>query len=237
MDYRLDGDFIEACDCYTVCPCWVDDEPDEGHCTGLFAWVLDPGSRIGGTDVGGRTVVSVTTHLGSRRGGDSATALYVDSGADQAQLDLLARAFAGELDGPLADLAAVSGAVLSRQRAAIRLEPSAGGRSGWTLTVSVAQDGAECEVVRSSGVPKVFDDGAPLTLQHTALHAELGLHDRPVTGQQGEHLAVRVGQLAGGYLEVTGRSGMRGTFRYRHSDPAADLPAAEPVAAGHADAG
>ena len=225
MGYEISGTFIEACDCYTICPCWVDDEPDEGHCTGMFAWSLAPGSRIGTTDVGDRTVVAVTTHLGSRRGGESTTALYVDRGASAPQLDVLGRAFAGELDGPLGALAAVSGAVLSRQRADIRLDPQrSGSRSGWTLTVAVPVAGVEQEVVRSTGVPRVFDDRPPLLLRHTALDNELGIGTGPVTGQQGEALVVRVGQLAGGYVEVTGRSGMRGSFSYLHRDPVAAEP-------------
>ena len=31
MSYELQGHFLEACDCNTVCPCWIDDEPDEAE--------------------------------------------------------------------------------------------------------------------------------------------------------------------------------------------------------------
>ena len=41
MGYLLNGTFVEACDCRLMCPCWTDDEPDDGHCTGLFAWALN----------------------------------------------------------------------------------------------------------------------------------------------------------------------------------------------------
>ena len=41
MSYTLTGSFIEACDCFIVCPCWVDEDADDGHCTGLVAWSLD----------------------------------------------------------------------------------------------------------------------------------------------------------------------------------------------------
>ena len=58
MSYTLNGSFIEACDCYIVCPCWVDEEADDGHCTGLVAWTLGAGSTIGTTPVHDRKVVS-----------------------------------------------------------------------------------------------------------------------------------------------------------------------------------
>ena len=122
MDYSISGEFIESCDCYLMCPCWVDDDPDEGHCTGLFAWQLGERSTIDGVDVAGRTVVSVSTHTGNRRDGGAATALFIDADAGRDQVVLLGQAFGGELGGPLADLAAVSGAVLQRGRAEITLK-------------------------------------------------------------------------------------------------------------------
>jgi hypothetical protein len=55
--YALRGDFIESCDCFDLCPCWVDDDPDEDHRTGLVVWKLGEGSTIGtksgGLDVSG----------------------------------------------------------------------------------------------------------------------------------------------------------------------------------------
>ena len=36
--YRLVGRFLEACDCYAICPCWIDELPDEDRCTGLYVW-------------------------------------------------------------------------------------------------------------------------------------------------------------------------------------------------------
>ena len=29
MSYTLTGSFIEACDCFIVCPCWVDEDADD----------------------------------------------------------------------------------------------------------------------------------------------------------------------------------------------------------------
>lgn len=241
MGYQLSGQFIEACDCYVVCPCWVDDDPDEGHCTGLFAWMLDPGSHLGGMDVGGRRVVAVTSHRGNRRTARSSTVIFVDQEAGPEQAARLADAFAGQADGPLADLAVVSGDIVSRAQAWIEIRASDdAGRTGWTVTVRQLPDprtprSPTATYVRATGEPRSFDDGPPMTLTHHALAKELGdTRDVPVTSQQGEQLDIRVGALEGGWVEVNGRSGMRGRFSYEHPMPgdrardSADLEAEEP---------
>lgn len=226
MAYKLSGHFIEACDCYVVCPCWVDDDPDDGHCTGLFAWLLEDGSRVGGLDVGGRRVVAVTTHRGNRRTARSDTVIFVDEQAGPEQAARLAEVFAGQAEGPLADLAAVSGQVVARQQARIEIDPAADGdRSGWTITVRALPDPLHPDAprpvyVQSTGVPRSFDDGPPMTLTHHALAKELGgAGGEPVTSQLGDRLDIRVGALEGGWVEVTGRSGMRGRFSYQHPAP------------------
>jgi len=223
MDYNISGDFIETCDCFLMCPCWVDDDPDEGHCTGLFAWRLAARSRIDGVDVAGRTVVSVSTHTGNRRDGGTATALFIDADASTDQLVLLGRAFSGELGGPLGDLAAVSGAVLQRERAGITIEPDG---DHWQVTVaglpgnSADDEDNAVTLVHATGADRIFEgEDEPLVLRRTALGKELGVPaGTDVTAQQGDQLAVRLAVLPGAYVEVTGRSGMRGRFAYRLSE-------------------
>jgi hypothetical protein len=221
MEYAISGEFIETCDCFLMCPCWVDDDPDEGHCTGLFAWRLGERSAIDGVDVAGRTVVSVSTHTGNRRGGGTTTALFIDADADTDQMVLLGQAFSGELGGPLSDLAAVSGAVLQRERARIAIEPDG---ESWAVTVSGLTAGGSGEpaatLVHAAGVDRIFEgEDEPLVLRRTALAKELGVPaGAEVTAQQGEQLAIHLAALPGAYVEVTGRSGMRGRFTYRFSE-------------------
>jgi len=45
--YRFRGTFYEACDCYTICPCWTGGAPDDGGCTGVFAWAIEAGGGKG----------------------------------------------------------------------------------------------------------------------------------------------------------------------------------------------
>ena len=77
MSYRFSGHFIESCDCTVICPCWVDDDPVGGHCTGFIAWQIDQGgiAVVDGTRVDGCKVVSVATHAGNRRDGDNTTTM------------------------------------------------------------------------------------------------------------------------------------------------------------------
>lgn len=55
----LSGQFIETCDCKSLCPCWADDYPDEDHCTGLFAWQVQSG-RLEGDDAASARSMSAT---------------------------------------------------------------------------------------------------------------------------------------------------------------------------------
>ncbi|WP_250032488.1 DUF1326 domain-containing protein [Paractinoplanes maris] len=214
MVYSLTGVFTEACDCTLICPCWLDDAPDEDHCTGLFAWQLDNGASIDGVGVGGLSVVSVSTHSGGRRAGATSTAIFVSHAATDDQHALLAEAFSGRLDGPLADLAGVSGAVLVTAPARIEVTADT---AGWHVFVGRAADSPfpGTGLVEVTGSAVSFDEGEPLALANTALDKELG--SGGVVAHRTDALAVRVPALPGAYLDVRGRSAMRGRFRYAHA--------------------
>ena len=212
MGYLLTGEFVEACDCRLMCPCWTDDEPDDGHCTGLFAWTLAGGSTIDGVPVDGARVVCVTAHLGRRRGQSArettVSVLFVDT-TDPAAFDLLGRAFSGLMLGPLEDLAEVNGTVALVDHAAVAVT-DAGGR----VTVTVT-DVHGVQPVLAVLDPAQFDNRPALTLQNTALSQELGIADQTVTAHHSD-LTIHTAVLPGGYIEVTGRSGMRGPFHYQY---------------------
>jgi hypothetical protein len=225
MGYKLNGTFVEACDCRLMCPCWTDDEPDDGHCTGLFAWTLDTGSTIDGLAVGGARVVCVTTHLGRRRGEtaqeNTLSVLFVDTtrlpagtNADDA-FRALGLAFSGDASGPLKDLATVNGTVVLVDRADIEIADAGG-----TITFTVS-DLKGMQPVRATLSPARFDGREALTLRNTALSKELGIKsDEDVTAHHSDTLTIRAAALPGGFIEVTGRSGMRGPFHYLHKERA-----------------
>ena len=215
MGYLLTGVFTEACDCTLICPCWLDDAPDEDHCTGLFAWQLDRSASIDGVGVGGLSVVSVSTHSGGRRAGATSTAIFVSEAATDDQFALLSAAFSGRLDGPLADLADVSGAVLVTARARIEVTADT---AGWHVFVGRAAQVPGTGLVEVTGSAVSFlDEDEPLTLANTALGQELG--SGGVVAHRTDSLAVRVPALPGAYLDVRGRSAMRGRFQYSQARP------------------
>ena len=227
MSYTLNGSFIEACDCYIVCPCWVDEEADDGHCTGLVAWTLGAGSTIGGTPVHGRKVVSVTAHGSRRRGGTSSTVVFVDHEATPTQARLLAEAFAGGLDGPLAELAEVTGRVVLTGQAVVEIEAD---DQAFAVTVRLP---------RTSRSPMRSTWQAPRRSSPTTAAADVAAQHRAVdrvrrapatpdvTSLRSEHLKVAVAALPGGFVDVVGRSGMTGTFSYEHAKDPVEVGDAE----------
>ena len=197
-----------------MCPCWTDDEPDDGHCTGLFAWSVDTGSTIDGLQVGGARVVCVTTHLGRRRGQaaeeNTLSVIFVDvvdlpedkrAGAFTA----LGQAFSGDRSGPLEDLKGQRHGRPGRagghrdhgdRRQRDRHGRPAAARSPSWSTLS----------------PAAFDGHPPLTLRRTALSKELGIADEEtVTAHHSGTLTIRAAVPAG--------RAHRGHRALRHAGP------------------
>ena len=119
------------------------------------------------------------------------------------------------VDGPtaaaLADLAQVNGTVITAYKAHVEIA-----QHGQTCVVS-ATDVNDLETVRVDLRPARFDGNPPLELRNTALHKELQVPpEKPVVAQRSGTLKVRAASLPGGQIHVTGRSGMRGSFRYKH---------------------
>jgi hypothetical protein len=203
--YSLSGTFVECCDCFTVCPCWVADTPDEDHCSGLYVWTLDAGSKVAGLDVGGKSVAAATFH-GNRTGGQAV--LFVDETLGKPEQNALIEAFSGKRGGPLEDLAKLLGTILDAVPAKISTNFAAD-----NFDVAVTIKGSE--LASAKGKPKLFKNEAdPMIVDNTALEAKLGI--RGVTEvQQMENLKVSVAALPGGPYEFAGRSGMRASFVYQ----------------------
>jgi len=200
--YRLLGSFYEACDCYSVCPCWTGNDPDEGQCTGIFAWEIEQGT-IDGVDVVGLRAVSVSHHTGFR--GDEArqrVVIIVDDTATQRQTDALVAAFTGSLGGPLQQLADLLGELLAVEHAPIALQ-----QQGRLTTLTVGQR------LLVEGMTKEGPNGQLMTLTDGKLSNVLGT---PV--EVGESWRFRVGlALHGMEIDLRGRSTMRGRFSYEHT--------------------
>jgi hypothetical protein len=199
--YQFAGAFYEACDCYSICPCWTGSDPDEGQCTGLFAWDIEQGS-IDGTDVAGLRAVSVSHHTGFRgEGARQRVVIFVDDTATQRQSDALAAALTGSLGGPLHELADLLGELLAVEHASITLR-----HEGRLTTLSVGPR------ILVEGVTTEGASGRLITLDDGKLSEVLG-----TPAEVGESWRFRIGLSALGMdSDLRGRSTMRGRFSYEH---------------------
>lgn len=200
--YQLAGVFYEACDCYSICPCWTGNDPDEGQCTGIFAWEIEQGS-IDGTDVAGLRAVSVSHHTGFRgEGARQRVVIFVDDTATQRQSDALVALLTGSLGGPLHELADLLGVLLAVEQASITLR-----HEGRLTTLSVGRR------LLVEGVTTEGASGRPIRLSDGQLSEVLG-----TPAEVGESWRFRIG-LPEHSMETNlrGRSTMSGRFSYRHS--------------------
>jgi FtsP/CotA-like multicopper oxidase with cupredoxin domain len=199
--YQLHGLFYEACDCYTICPCWLGNSPDGDECTGVFAWEVERGS-IDGVDVAGLRAVSVSYHSGLRDEARQRVVIFVDDRATRQQADALAAAFSGRLGGPLKELADILGELLAVERAPITLR-----REGRLTTLTVDRH------IQVEGRTNEGPSGRPMALNDGKLSNVLGS-----PAEVGESGRFRIGLSAHGMaMDLRGRSTMSGRFSYVHA--------------------
>lgn len=199
--YQLSGAFFEACDCFTVCPCWTGAEPDEGQCTGIFVWEIEQGS-IDGVEVSGLRSVSVSHHNGARSGqAKQRVVIIVDDTATLQQSDALVAAFTGSLGGPLAELSDLLGELVAIEHAPVTLR-----RDGRLTTLAVGRR------LFVEGVSSEGPSGRLMTLSDGELSEVLGS-----PAGIGESYRFRVGlPQADMSIDLRGRSTMSGRFAYVH---------------------
>jgi hypothetical protein len=202
MPYRMSGRFFEACDCYVPCPCWFEQDPDEGECTGVVAWQIENG-EIDGVDVTGLSVVSVSQHGGQRGlSHQMRVVLLLDASANDAQHAVLEAAFSGRLGGALGELGQVTGDLAAVEPAKIAFVADNG-----TTRIDVPKRvGVRSKIVRGSTKrPITIGDGLLATLLGTP-------------GVVGKSSRYRLSLEAAGIdIDVSGRSTTSGRFSYAHA--------------------
>jgi len=115
MAYTLEGRLLEVCNCKTLCPCWVGDDPDFGTCEGTLAWHFDKG-QIDGVDVSGLTFALLCHIPGNILQGNWKVVAYVDDKATKAQEEAILGVYTGKKGGPVADLAKLVGEIKGVER-------------------------------------------------------------------------------------------------------------------------
>jgi hypothetical protein len=118
MTYHVQGRLLEVCNCNTLCPCWVGEDPDPGTCDSILAWAVDSGT-VKGVDVGG-LVIAMSAHLpGNVLAGNWRAVVYIDDRATPEQEEAMLSVWTGQLGGPIADVASLVSDVITVERATI----------------------------------------------------------------------------------------------------------------------
>ena len=121
MAWRLEGTYIENCNCDVVCPCGASGfaaPADYDRCYALLAWHIDSG-EVDGTDVSDRSVVLLLDAPRQMSEGNWRVGMFMDDRADQEQAEKLAGIFSGQAGGPIANLVPLIGEDLGMEVASI----------------------------------------------------------------------------------------------------------------------
>lgn len=126
--WRLQGDYFEACNCETACPCIWFQPPSEGECKLLVAWHIEQGYSDA-VKLDGLNVVLACHARGHMKQGGWRAALYLDQQANDEQAAALAHIFSGQAGGHPALLAGFVGEMLGVRRTPMVYQAEANRRS------------------------------------------------------------------------------------------------------------
>jgi hypothetical protein len=119
LDWRLEGDYFDGCNCKSICPCIFALDPTEGYCMGLAAWHIEKGyftteanngsnknysnkdsKSKNSIDLANLNVIMSVHAPGHMFNGPKwRVALYLDEKANNHQTDALSRIFTGQAGG------------------------------------------------------------------------------------------------------------------------------------------
>jgi hypothetical protein len=156
MAWRLEGTYIENCNCDVVCPCGASGfaaPADYERCNAVLAWHIDSG-EVDSTDVSDLSVVLVLDSPRQMSEGNWRVGVFMDERASDEQAEKLGGIFSGQMGGPIANVLPLISENLGMERAPI--EHVDDGDRHW-VKVGDAID-VEIEDFRSP-----FDPDGPLT--------------------------------------------------------------------------
>ena len=161
MAWRLQGTYIENCNCDVVCPCGASGfaaPADYDRCNAVLAWHIDSG-HVDETDVSDRSVVLLLDAPKQLSEGNWRVGVFMDDGASTEQIEKLGAIFSGQVGGPMANIAPLVSENLGMEVAAIEFSDE-----GRRHRVRIG-DAADIEV---EDVASPLDpDGAPPRLTGT----------------------------------------------------------------------
>ncbi len=121
MAWRLEGAYIENCNCDVVCPCGASGfaaPADYERCNAVLAWHIDSG-EVDGTDVSDLSIVLVLDAPRQMAEGNWRVGVFMDERASEEQAEKLGGIFSGQMGGPLANVAPLISENLGMEVAAI----------------------------------------------------------------------------------------------------------------------
>lgn len=103
MSWRIQGTYVEACNCDVICPCRrIDGHPGgrstHGVCAGALSWLVGAGAADG-VDLGGLAVALAFRYSDDEPGSPWTWVLYLDDRASDDQAGLLEAIWSGRLGG------------------------------------------------------------------------------------------------------------------------------------------
>jgi hypothetical protein len=123
MSWNLTGSYVETCSCELMCPCNLsfDHGATYDYCRVTLVFNIRSG-EVDGTDIGGLVVALIADTPKVMTEGNWRLGVFIDDKANDAQFDLLAKVFSGQLGGPMAALTPLVGEILGVERAAIEVK-------------------------------------------------------------------------------------------------------------------
>lgn len=197
--WKLEGDYVEGCECEVVCPCVYFGSPSRGDCHVLMAWHVTRG-QFGSVKLDGLNVSAMFHAPGHMTTGPKMEAgFYVDSRAKPEQAAALETILSGRAGGPFEMIARFVGEVKGVRSA--RIEIRKGPRS---RTVHIP-DVLDLEIEAMKG-----GDGKGVTTLHNAPFGGDPRFDSVVSKSKTYRY-----QDHGYRVDFTGKNGFYTRFSYR----------------------
>lgn len=170
MTWRIEGQYMETCNCSFLCPCLPSNltaKPTEGDCKAAVAMRIDKGEKDG-VKLDGLSFIVLLHSPSAMAEGNMTAGLIVDARASEQQTAAIKSIALGEAGGPMAALAPLVGKVAGLEKRPIVFESS-----GLKHSVRAGEliDQA-CE-----GLPGAARTGEPIYIDNTChpVSAKLGL--------------------------------------------------------------
>jgi hypothetical protein len=106
-NWKVSGDFFDACKCDMLCPCEFAQAPTYDDCEGVLVWHIQKG-QYGETSLDGLNVLGLGSFTGNIWAGGNTkvtAALFFDEKASQWQPEALQMIFSGKAGGFMAEFA------------------------------------------------------------------------------------------------------------------------------------